>query len=103
MERFIVGDRFTMFAEVEKKIHQYEKENFTKESRRIKAARKGAPHKNFNKDIVYSELVYSYIHGGKKFKSESIKERGQGWMEAQVDEDTLASKWYCATCAEENL
>ena len=66
MECFIVGGRFTTFAEVEKKIHQYEKEKFVqfykRDSRRIEAARKRAPHKNFNCDnIVYSELVYSCI------------------------------------------
>ena len=79
MKTFSVGDRFTTFAEVKKKIYQYEKDKFVqfyqKDSRKIKAARKRPPHKNFNKAIVYSELVYSCIHGGKKFKSESKGKR----------------------------
>ena len=79
MAGFTVGGRFMTYAEVEKKIHQYENENFIqfykRDSRRIEAAQKRAPNKNFNKEIVYSELVYSCIHGGKKFKSESKGKR----------------------------
>jgi len=40
---FVVGDRFMTFAEVKKKIHQYEKEKFVqfyKRDRRFEAARK---------------------------------------------------------------
>ena len=80
MASFTVGDRFMTFTEVEKKIHQYEKEKFVqfykRDSRRIEAAKKRAPNKNFNKEIVYSELVYSCIHGGKSLRAR-VKERGQ--------------------------
>ena len=79
MASFTVGDRFKMFVEVENKIHQYEKEKFVqfyrRDSRRIEAAQKRAPHKSFREEIVYAELVYSCIHGGKKFKSESKGKR----------------------------
>ena len=74
-----MGDRFKTFVEVETKIHQYEKEKFVqfykRDSRKIEAAQKRAPHKNFKKEIVYAELVYSCKHGGKKFKSESKGKR----------------------------
>ena len=73
MASFTVGDRFKTFVEVEMKIHQYKKEKFVqfykRDSRKIEAAQKRTLHKNYKKEIVYAELVYSCIHGGKKFKS----------------------------------
>jgi len=76
---FAVGDRFDTFSEVDEKIRRYEKERFVqfykRDSRKIESARKRAPHKNFKEEIVYSKLVFSCIHGGKKFKSKSVGKR----------------------------
>ena len=76
---FTVGDKFATFLELEEKIHKYQKDQFVqfykRDSRKIEAARKRATNKNYKEEIVYSELVFSCIHGGKKFKSKSDGKR----------------------------
>ena len=60
-----IGSSFTSFSELEKIINQYQRD-----SRTTEAASKLC-NKTYNPRIKYSELVYTCIHGGKKFKSES--------------------------------
>ena len=76
---FTVGDKFDTFVEVQEKMHKYEKEQFaqfyTRDSRTLEAALRRAPHRKFKEEIEYSELVFSCIHGGKKFKSHSKGKR----------------------------
>jgi len=49
MEIFVVGDWFMMFAEVEKKIHQYEKEKFVQF------------YKRDSRSVTYYDVIYYYI------------------------------------------
>ncbi len=75
------GATFNSFDELEKEIMKYQHENYVqfykRDSRTIDAALRRAPNRNFNPSIQYSEVVYSCIHGGKKFKSESKGKRPQ--------------------------
>lgn len=75
------GATFTSFEELEKEIIKYQRENFVqlykRDSRTIDAALRRAPNRKFNPSIQYSKVVYSCIHGGKKFKSESKGKRPQ--------------------------
>ena len=76
-----VGSSFSSFDDLENRITQYQEDRFVqyykRDSRSIEAASKRAPSKSFNPRIKYSELVYSCIHGGKKFKSKSKGYRPQ--------------------------
>ena len=76
-----VGAIFTSFKELQKEIIKYQRENYVqmyrRDSRTIEAAMRRAPNRTFNPRIEYSEVVYSCIHGGKKFKSESKGKRPQ--------------------------
>ena len=40
-----------------------------------RSSKRRVPNRNFNTKLVYSEIVYCCIHGGKAFKSESKGER----------------------------
>ena len=75
------GATFTSFEELEKEIIKYQRENFVqlykRDSQTIDAALRRARNRKFNPSIQYSEVVYSCIHGGKKFKSESKGKRPQ--------------------------
>ena len=76
-----VGSLFTSFSELEKVINKYQKKHYVqfykRDSRTTEAASKRCVNKTFNPAIKYSELVYTCIHGGKKFKSESKGKRPQ--------------------------
>lgn len=68
------GTIFSSFEDLEKEIERYQRKNFVqfyrRDSRTIDAAIRRSPKRTFNANIRYSEIVYSCIHGGKKFKSE---------------------------------
>ena len=74
-----VGSTFSEYADLEKEIEKYQLEHATqfykRDSRTIEAALRRAPNREFSKAIRYSELVYSCIHGGKKFISQSSGKR----------------------------
>lgn len=76
-----VGATFSTYAELENEIEKYQVENsvqlYKRDSRTIEAALRRAPNREFNKAIKYSELVFSCIHGGKKFVSQSTGKRPQ--------------------------
>ena len=73
------GAKFSSYNDLSKAVEWYQNENFIqlyrRDSRNIEATLKRAPNRKFNPEIKYSELVYSCIHGGKKFKSESKGKR----------------------------
>ena len=71
----LVGSKFPSFDDVNKIINQYEEKNFVKlykkDSRTIPSFKKRCPKRFIREELTYSYLVYSCIHGGKKFKSRS--------------------------------
>ena len=79
MAAFMQGKKFDSFDDLDKKIQQYQKENYVqfykRDSRTIETAIKRAPKRKFRPEIKYSELVYSCVHGGKKFKSSCTGKR----------------------------
>ena len=79
--RFSVNAKFSSFKELEDEIDKYQRDHYVqlykRDSRTIEAAMRRAPNKKFKSEIKYSELVYCFIHGGKKFKSESKGKRPQ--------------------------
>ena len=74
-----VDTMFDSFSALEKEIDKFQKRNsvqfYIRDSRKIEAAKRRAPNRIFNTRLVYSEIVYCCIHGGKTFKSESKGER----------------------------
>ena len=76
---FSVGELFSDYVSLEKKVKDFEITNFVKLSksdcRKISASSVRCPEKRFNADIVYSEIKYSCCHGGKAYKSRSKGER----------------------------
>ena len=70
-----VGSVFDSFSALEEEISRFQKNNivqfYVRDSRKIEAAKRRALNKKFNENLVYSEIVYCCIHGGKAFKSES--------------------------------
>ena len=70
---------FSTYEELEKEIEKYQKDKFVqffkRDSRTIENAKRRAPNREFSNLIKYSELVYSCIHGGKKYKSKSTGKR----------------------------
>ena len=70
---------FDSFSALEKENDKFQKRNsvqfYVRDSRKIEAAKRRAPNRNFNAKLVYSEIVYCCIHGGKAFKTESKGER----------------------------
>ena len=73
---FSLGERFQSFAELEEKLKRYEALTFTKfwkrDSRTVEAARRRM-NRPLADCIVYYEVTYRCIHGGRKFKA-----RGKG-------------------------
>ena len=74
-----VGSVFGSFSALEEEIGIFQKSNsvqfYIRDSRKIEAAKRRAPHRKFNENLVYSEIVYCCIHGGKNFKCRSKGER----------------------------
>jgi hypothetical protein len=72
---FHVGEKFSSFEELDKKINAYTRKTYIdlyrKEARTIAAAVKEkriSSKKVKNNTLKYSEIQYSCIHGGKQFK-----------------------------------
>jgi zinc finger SWIM domain-containing protein 3 len=74
--KFTVGELFKSYEELESKLEQFRKRNFIevwiRESRKIQAA-VGRVKKELNPAIVYYEICFACVHGGKKFQG-----RGKG-------------------------
>ena len=73
-----IGDEFPSFATLEEKINQYSEEHhvllYKRSSRTIEAAIKGRrikPKDNNTSQLVYYELEYACVHGGKNYVSRS--------------------------------
>ena len=79
MASFSKGDTFTTFSEVEEKVKEYEKTKFVqlwkRDTRKLETAQKRFPNKVFKPDLVYYELQYRCINGGRTFKSRSAGDR----------------------------
>jgi zinc finger SWIM domain-containing protein 3 len=67
-----VGAAFPAYSELEQ---EHSVQYYKRDSRSIEAALRRAPNREFSEAIKYSELVYSCIHGGKKFTSLSSGKR----------------------------
>ena len=71
---FSVGQAFESYSLLDEKIGQFEEQNFVKlaksDCRKIKASAKTTG-RQINEGLVYSDLKYSCIHGGKAYKSKS--------------------------------
>ena len=64
-----VDAEFDSFSALEKEIDKFQKRSYSvqfyvRDSRKIEAAKRRAPNRNFNAKLVYSEIVYCCIHGG---------------------------------------
>ena len=72
---FSIGSEFTTYTQLSSAIKNYEAANcitlYTRSSRTIQAARRRAPNRHFSELLVYSELDYACIHGGRDYKSHS--------------------------------
>ena len=76
---FEVGQSFQDYGTLERKVKEFEQQNFVKlcksDCRKIKAASVRCPEKSFKDSVVYSDLKYSCSSGGKAYKSKSKGER----------------------------
>ena len=76
-----VGDSFSSFSELENKVKTYQTENSVEiwktDTKIIATAKRRMPNCNFNSDIEYTEIWYSYLglHGGRKHSSISYVDR----------------------------
>ena len=73
-QEITVGDIFSSFEEVKKKIEEYSESKFTqlwlRDARTIEAAAKRVPKRaaRMKAELKYAQVVYCCIHGGKLFK-----------------------------------
>ena len=78
MASFAVGDSFSSYDELMRKITQFETENYVaiwkRDSRSVEAAAKTLT-KTINHELRYYNVTFACQHGGKKFKSRSHGER----------------------------
>ena len=69
-----VDTMFDSFSVLEKVIDNFQKRNsvqfYIRDSWKMEAAKRRVPNRNFNTRLVYSEIIYCCIYGGKTFKSE---------------------------------
>ena len=70
-----IGKEFSSYVHLTSAIKEYEASNsvtlYTRSSRSIQAARKRAPNRHFSDNLVYSEIDYACVHGGREYKSHS--------------------------------
>jgi len=70
-----IGADFWSFAELESAILDYQQENYVRlyrrDSRTIAASRNRASKREYNDRIVYAEIKYACVHGGKTFFSQT--------------------------------
>ena len=75
----VSGQEFGSFEELCKSIQEWEKKNFvtlyTRSSRSVVAARRRAPNRTFLDKLMFSELDYACVHGGREYKSKATQSR----------------------------
>ena len=59
-----IGKEFSSYAHLTSAIKEYEASNSV-------IARKRAPNRHFSDNLVYSEIDYACVHGGREYKSHS--------------------------------
>lgn len=73
------GSTFESYAHVQKAIQTFQTNQFVqlykRSSRGLKGYAKKCPKKKLNSELLYSEIDYACIHGGRKFKSQSKGKR----------------------------
>lgn len=72
---FEAGKGFHSYAEIEEAIQNFEKRNFVqvykRSSRGLTAYAKKCPKKKLNPELLFSEIDFACLPGGKNFKSSS--------------------------------
>jgi hypothetical protein len=67
---------FDSYKEFELVLEKYQKEHFVqlwkRDARTIKSMQSRAPNKKFNDTLLYGQLKFCCIHGGKDHKSSSL-------------------------------
>ena len=70
-----IGADFWSFAQLESAIADYQQKNFVRlyrrDSRTIEATKKRTSKKDYNEQIVYTDIKYACVHGGKTFISQT--------------------------------
>ena len=65
-----VGSEFQSYAQLEKSIQEFQERNFVqlykRSSKGLDGYAKKCPNKKINPELLYSELDFACIHGGKK-------------------------------------
>ena len=77
------GDKFRSYEDLHNAVLAFQQAEFVqlyhrrrdRRSRKTDSSSGRAPRKNFNPDLVYSEIDYACQHGGKKFKTTSTGKR----------------------------
>jgi len=68
----IQGKKFASFQEVKAWISKYEADNYVQfyvsDSRTIAAAQKRVTKRQLNPDLLYYQVTYACVHGGRKYK-----------------------------------
>ena len=81
---FSVGKRFNSFADLQERLSVYESSTYTelwrRDSRSVEAARKRI-NRPFSDAIIYYEMTYSCIHGGKKFAARGEGKRSTSYVQ----------------------
>lgn len=79
LEMLHTGDEFDTFNDLRDTILAYEQAEYVQlyvqRSRSIESALKRTPKKVFKENLVYTEVKYACIHGGKKFNTTSTGAR----------------------------
>uniref|UniRef100_A0A1X7VT39 ZSWIM3 N-terminal domain-containing protein n=1 Tax=Amphimedon queenslandica TaxID=400682 RepID=A0A1X7VT39_AMPQE len=67
-----VGSEFSSFEELSRAIKLWEEECvilYTRNSRTVATYQKRAPKRHMNDDLIYSELDYACVYGGREYNS----------------------------------
>ena len=74
-----VGDSFKSFKDVKQAMKEYETKSlmnyYKRDSRTLSVAQKRVKIENPNADLVYYEVKYTCIKGGKDYKSKASSQR----------------------------
>ena len=74
-----IGTSFPSFDVLSTAIKNWELQNcvqlYVRDSRSVEAARKRATKKTYKQELGFSEIRYACIHGGRKYRSQSLGKR----------------------------